>query len=109
MEPSADISDAKNPVAAAAYLLAAFAIGQALDSNNGNYGVVGLIWITLAILALAIAVFGVCERWLARVPMTKVAAAILVVQWSQLFVWGVGFRRAPDATATYFVGMLTAG
>src|SRR3954463_11352245 len=103
MEPSADISDVKPPTgAAAAYLLAAFAIGQALDSNNGNYGLVGLIWITLATLALVVAVSGSCERWLAKVPVAKLAAALLVVQWSQLLVWGVGFRRAPDATAVYF-------
>src|SRR5205814_2034668 len=96
---------------AAMFLLAAFTLEQALNVNNGNLHPLGLMWIGVAMLTLVLALRSphACG-WLGKIRMTWLAAVCLSIQWVELLVWSIGFRRQPMAPLGLLVtGMIVAG
>lgn len=90
----------------AMFLLAAFALGQALNVNNGNLHPLGLMWIGVAMLTLVLALRTPRRcGWIGKIPMSWLAAVCLSIQWAELLVWGIGFRRQPGAP----LGLLVTG
>jgi hypothetical protein len=107
-EISDDRTDANR---AKAFLLAAFAVGQALQVNNGNLHPVGLLWIAAAIGAVVMGLrIAHAPKWLQKIPLNAIAGVCLAIQWADVMAWGIGFRRVPGIPPTWFiVGMIMAG
>src|SRR3954471_20019846 len=106
------LSDSARPgTQAAMFLLAAFALGQALNVNNGNLHPLGLMWIGVAVLTLVLALRSPRHcGWMRRIPLSSLAAVCLSIQWVELLVWGIAFRRQPGAPVGLLVaGMIVAG
>jgi hypothetical protein len=91
------------------FLLAAFAVGQALHVNDGNLHPVALVWIVIAMVSLAMGLTG-RAMWISKAPLVALAVVCLGIEWLDLLAWGIGFRRAPAAPVWEFVAaMIIAG
>src|SRR5438067_12198531 len=111
MNKTPALSDSTQPgTQAAIFLLAAFALGQAVEVNDGNLHPLGLMWIGVAILALLAGVRARQWALTTRVPLMAIVASLLCVEWVQLLLWGLGWRRQLEAPIHLFViPMIVAG
>src|SRR5438067_13415439 len=103
MNKTTALSDSVQPrTQAAIFLLAAFALGQAVEVNDGNLHPLGLMWIGVAVLALLRGVRARQWALMTKVPLMAIVASLLCVQWVQLVLWGLGWRRQVEAPIVLF-------
>jgi hypothetical protein len=100
LDAARPLSDAFN----AATVVAAFAVGQAIQINNGMFHPAAIAWIGVAVVALAAAISpAIRERC---VPSRGVAALLfgcVTIQFVQLIVWDLRWGTGSALTIAFLV------
>jgi hypothetical protein len=96
--------------AAKLYFLSAFAIGQAIQINNGYLHPAAIAWLamTLVLLIAALRSQGRLLPRLAKLPATWIVTLVLAIQWTELVAWGVTAVPGPLFIATMVVAAIGA-
>ena len=88
---------------------AAFALGQAVQVNNGVIAPAAIAWLSFAIVVLVLALRERPPAILDRVPVGALLIVFAAVQWTELLVWGVRWlSRSHGSIGWYVGGMLIA-
>lgn len=89
------------------YVFAAFAVGQAVQTNNGVIHPIALAWIGVALVALVSAMVDVRVRWfrwIEQLALPRLLAWCVAVQWVQSIVWAV--RWGPEGAEGWLAASL---
>ncbi len=117
MRKATEISDeaisAPSQGAAVMLILAAFALGQAIHINNGSWHPIAMAWLTLSIVATVFGLRSIAsprKSSIFKISPKQLIGVFLIIQWVQLFLWGVGSRRSYSEPIWIFItAMLITG